>query len=90
MGTVYFSFTVEKDGSVSNLKLLRGYEKSLEDEAYRVALLMPKWEPGEKNGTKVKAEMFMSVGFFIKASPPERNSSVIYGGAVDSAVIIEH
>lgn len=53
-GKVYVSFVVERDGSLSNIKILRdiGYETG--KEAIRVLKKMPRWKPGEQNGKKVR------------------------------------
>ena len=53
-GTVYVSFVVEPDGSVSNVKLVRGVDPALDQEAIRVIQSSPKWEPGnaERYGSK--------------------------------------
>ncbi len=53
-GTVYITFIIEVDGSVSNVKILRGLEKSLDAEALRVVSSMPKWTPGIQNGHAVR------------------------------------
>jgi TonB family protein len=45
-GTVFVTYVVEKDGSVTNVKVLRGIELSCDTEAARVVSAMPKWNPG--------------------------------------------
>ena len=45
-GRVYVSFVIEADGSVTNVKVLRGLNNSLDNEAIRVIKTMPKWKPG--------------------------------------------
>lgn len=49
-GKVYLSFVVEKDGSISNVNVIRGVYPSLDQEAIRVVKTMPKWNPGKQNG----------------------------------------
>ena len=45
-GRVYISFVVEKDGSVSDVKVLRGIGDGCDEEAVRVVRSMPNWKPG--------------------------------------------
>jgi len=56
-GKVQVQFSVEKDGSLSNIRVVRGIDPSLDAEAERVVRMMPKWTPGMLNGkpAKVKA-----------------------------------
>jgi protein TonB len=53
-GRVIASFIVEKDGSISTIKIIRGIGFGTEKEVERVLKLMPKWAPGEQNGKKVR------------------------------------
>lgn len=62
-GRVYVTFVVEKDGSVTNVKILRGAEESLDKEAMRVIKLMPKWEPGTQKGKPVRVQYNLPVKF---------------------------
>ena len=51
-GRVTLQFTVNADGTVSNVKVLRGVDSSLDKEAVRVVSSSPKWKPGKQRGTK--------------------------------------
>ena len=62
-GKVIINFIVEKDGSVSNLKVLDGIGKGCNDEALRVAKLMPKWNPGKQSGQPVRVSFNMPITF---------------------------
>jgi periplasmic protein TonB len=62
-GTVYLSFVVEKDGSVSNIKTLRGIGGGCNQEAERVIHLMPKWKPGNQFGKPVRVSYNVPVIF---------------------------
>jgi TonB family protein len=62
-GRVYVTFVVEKDGSVSNVEVLRGAEASLDKEALRVVKLMPKWEPGTQKGKPVRVQYNLPIKF---------------------------
>ena len=53
-GRVTLQFTVEKDGSVTNVKVLRGVDSSLDKEAVRVVQSSPKWKPGKQRDRTVK------------------------------------
>lgn len=53
-GTVYVSFIVEKDGAVSNVKVIRGIGGGCDEESIRVVKLMPKWIPGTQKGKPVR------------------------------------
>ena len=53
-GRVTLQFTVETDGRVTNVKVLRGVDPSLDKEAVRVVSQSPKWEPGKQDGKPVK------------------------------------
>lgn len=53
-GNVYVTFIIEKDGSLSNIKILRDPGYGSGEEAKRVLLKCPNWIPGEKNGQKVR------------------------------------
>ncbi|MGE0077146.1 MAG: TonB family protein [Bacteroidales bacterium] len=55
-GRVYVSFVVEKDGSVSNTKIVRSVDPILDEEVLRVVNNMPKWTPGSQNGKTVRVK----------------------------------
>ena len=69
-GTVYITFVVEKDGSVTGINVLRGVEESLDKEAIRVIKLMPKWEPGTQRGKPVRVQYNLPIKFTLD-SPKE-------------------
>jgi TonB family protein len=62
-GTVYVSFVVEKDGSIGDVKVLRGIGKSCDEEAVRTVRNMPKWTPGLYNGKPVRVLFNMPIYF---------------------------
>lgn len=62
-GRVFVSFVVEKDGSLSQLKVAKGVDLSLDKEALRVVRSMPKWIPGKANGKAVRVKYTMPVTF---------------------------
>jgi periplasmic protein TonB len=65
-GIVYLNFTVEKDGRVTEIKLLRGIGTGCDEEAERVISMMPKWSPGRQNGRPVRVELNMNISFVLK------------------------
>lgn len=62
-GTVYVTFVIEQDGSVSNVKVLRGVHPLLDKEAVRVIQSMPGWAPGKQRGKPVRVQFNMPVKF---------------------------
>jgi periplasmic protein TonB len=63
--TVYVTFVIEKDGTVSNAKMLRDSlgKEDFNTEVLRVINSMPKWNPGKKDGMPVRVEMILPVRF---------------------------
>ena len=53
-GTCYVTFVVEKDGSLTDIKVVRDIGFGTGKEAIRVLKSCPKWNPGEQNGKKVR------------------------------------
>lgn len=62
-GRVYVSLVVEKDGSVSNVEVVRGVYSSLDKEAIRVVKSMPKWIPGEMDNKPVRSRVYLPITF---------------------------
>ena len=62
-GTVFVSFVVKKDGSLSDIKTLRGIGGGCDEEAIRVVKKMPRWNPGYQNGKKVSVLFNMKIDF---------------------------
>lgn len=62
-GAVLVSFVVEKDGQVSNVKVIKGIHFRLDEEAVRIIKSMPKWNPGTIGGEPVRAWYDMLVVF---------------------------
>lgn len=65
-GKVILGFTVNKDGTVSNIKVLRGVDSSLDKEAIRVVSMSPKWTPGQNAGSNVKVSYTFPVVFQLR------------------------
>ena len=62
-GRVTVQFVVEKDGSISDVHVLRGVDPSLDREAVRVVKSMPRWTPGKQNGITVRVNYRVPVLF---------------------------
>lgn len=62
-GKVYLNFVVEKDGTITNVVIVKGATRELDNEAKRLVRNMPKWEPGETNGKKVRTSFTLPINF---------------------------
>ena len=62
-GRVIVQFTVEKDGSVTDVQVARSVDPSLDKEAKRVISTMPKWKPGKQRGKPVRVKYTVPVNF---------------------------
>jgi len=62
-GRVVVSFVVEKDGSITDVKVVRSVDPSLDKEAARVVKSMPRWIPGKQNGSAVRVKYNVPVSF---------------------------
>ena len=62
-GRVIVSFVVERDGSISDVKVARSVDPSLDREAQRVVKSMPRWTPGKQNGQTVRVKYTVPVVF---------------------------
>ena len=62
-GRVVVSFFVETDGSLTDIKVVRGIAKELDEEAVRVVKSMPKWIPGEMNGHLARIRFTLPIVF---------------------------
>jgi periplasmic protein TonB len=62
-GRVYVQFVVDADGSVSDPRIARGVDPSLDKEALRVVSLLPKWKPGRQRGKPVRVSYTVPINF---------------------------
>ena len=62
-GKVYVSFIVDKTGSVTNVKIVRGVDKNLDAEAMRVVKSLPKYKPGKQRGKSVRVMFTIPINF---------------------------
>lgn len=91
-------FVVEKDGSITNVKILRGVDPELDKEAVRVVSAMPKWKPGTLRGEAVRVRFTVPVMFRltedkipVKYAPIENkiNELVVVGYAPEGTTVPE-
>ena len=73
-GRVFIQFVIEKDGSVTNVKVMKGIGALCDDEAVRVVKSMPKWKPGKQKGKPVRVNYILPVSF--KLDEGESNKPV--------------
>jgi len=65
-GTVYLTFVVEKNGSVTDVRILRGIGGGCDEEALRVVKAMPNWKPGKQRGKPVRVQFQMPIRFTLQ------------------------
>jgi protein TonB len=65
-GTVFVNFVVGKDGKIRDVKILRGVNKMLDDEAIRVVKAMPSWKPGKQRGKPVSVSYNLPIKFTLR------------------------
>lgn len=91
-------FVVEKDGSITNVKILRSVDLELDKEAVRVVSAMPKWKPGTQRGEAVRVRFTVPVMFRltedktpVKYAPIENkiNELVVVGYAPEGTTVPE-
>ncbi|NLF41882.1 MAG: energy transducer TonB [Bacteroidales bacterium] len=64
-GTVYVTFVVEKDGSITDVRILRGIGGGCDEEAARVVKAMPRWNPGKQRGQAVRVQFNLPIRFVL-------------------------
>jgi TonB family protein len=65
-GTVFVTFVVETDGSVTDVRILRGIGDGCDEEAIRVIENMPRWVPGKQRGQAVRVQFNMPIRFVLE------------------------
>ena len=70
-GRVIVQFIVEKDGSITNAKVVRGVSPLLDQEALRVVGIMPRWNPGTQRGQAVRVQYTLPVMFSLNGKTDE-------------------
>jgi protein TonB len=62
-GKVYLTFIIENDGTVSNVKVVKGVDPLIDDEALKAVKSSPKWTPGKQRGTAVRVSYIIMLNF---------------------------
>jgi len=62
-GTVFITFVVERDGSITDVQVVRGIGGGCDEEAVRVVRMMPRWTPGKQRGRPVRVQFMMPIRF---------------------------
>ena len=65
-GKVYVTFVVERDGSITDVRVLRGIGGGCDEEAIRVVQSMQKWNPGKQRGKPVRVQYNLPVRFTLQ------------------------
>nr|MBD3623195.1 TonB family protein [Sunxiuqinia sp.] len=65
-GKVYVNFVVDTDGSITNARIARGVDSSLDKEALRVVNTLPRWKPGQQRGKPVKVSYTVPINFVLQ------------------------
>ncbi len=65
-GTVFVSFVIGPDGKITRAKIVRGFDRSCEEEAMRVINKMPSWKPGRQNGKAVFVQFTVPIKFELR------------------------
>ncbi|PKP46324.1 MAG: energy transducer TonB [Bacteroidetes bacterium HGW-Bacteroidetes-12] len=71
-GKVYVNFTVNEDGSIGNVKVIRGVHPLLNNEAVRVIESFPKWTPGKQKGELVRVSYNLPITFRMSNSEDKK------------------
>ena len=80
-GRVFIGFVVEKDGSIGEVKVLRGIGGGCDEEAVRVIKGMPKWKPGMQKGKPVRVSYMMPINFKLDDGPSSKGlENTLYMG----------
>ena len=65
-GKVVVSFTINADGELTNLQVLKGLGFGTDEEALRVLRLMPRWKPGRQAGRAVRVRYNLPITFALE------------------------
>ena len=64
-GKVYVQFVINQNGQIENVKVIRGVDPALDEEAVRVIKSMPAWIPAENKGEKVRIQFVLPINFVL-------------------------
>jgi TonB family protein len=75
-GTVYVTYVVEKDGSITNVKIIRGIGGGCDEESVRVVSSMPKWNPGMEKAKPVRTQFNIPIKFSLDNGDKKEQGSL--------------
>ena len=75
-GRVLANFVIETDGSISEAKVVKSVDPSLDEEAIRVISAMPNWTPGKQSGKAVRVKYTIPINFRLDGSKPKDDNVV--------------
>ena len=75
-GTVYLTFVVEADGSLSETRILRGIGGGCDEESLKVLSLTNNWIPGKQRGYPVRVQVTLPVKFLLAGTPGEKRPGI--------------
>ena len=82
-GRVVVTFVVEKDGSITEAKIFKSVDQSLDEEAVRVVKSMPKWKPGKYNGEPTRVKYTVPITFRLPESNEDTTDRNLSPSTVD-------
>lgn len=62
-GKVYVSFIIEKDGAISNVKIVKGVDEDIDKEAIKLIRYSPKWKPAKQNEKSIRVKVTLPINF---------------------------
>jgi len=77
-GRVIATFVIEKDGSLTGIKIIRGIGDGADEEAARVLSLSPKWKPGVQNGKPVRVQYSVPINFWLGTKAPDTRTGSVW------------
>ena len=92
-GRVIVTFVVEKDGSISNAKVVKSVDPALDAEALRVINSMPKWTPGKQNGEAIRVKYTVPMSFHLDGKDTKEETAIQIrmtdGDAADPLIVVD-
>ena len=76
-GRVFVSFVVQKNGTLTDIKVLRGLGYGLDEEAVRVISMSPNWKPGTQNGSPVQVKYTIPIMFRLNKDESLKASATV-------------
>ena len=87
-GRIIVSFVVKKDGSLDDIKIVRGVDPALDQEAKRVIAAMPKWTPGKQKGKAVNVKYTVPLMFRLPPEPETPPAEEIKASDLSQIVVV--